>query len=271
LVLIIIRMLRQPRWAVEPMSLLIVGLTLGFAWLTKINALLWTAPLAASIAIALRSQKMNWIGWLRAAAIVATCTLAVSGWLLVRNYRLVGKPFYLESSVAHQQWWQDPGYRTPDNFYEFGHVFSRPIYNGMASVWDSLYGSLWGNGILVGRAPWNTELMWWGLWLAIVPTVGIAIGMVRSVVGPSVCQPREILQVSTLAVACFVAAIVYVYLRLPIYSCAKASYMLSTAPCLGLLAAAGLEWPMRMRWLRAIIGGLLVCWAVTAYLTFWAA
>lgn len=268
LILIILRMLRDPRWGVEPMSLLMAGLTLGFAILTKINALLWAAPLAAAIAIALNDQKVKPLGWLRSMAIVATGTVAVVGWLIVRNVRMVGKPFYLNTSVANQNWWQDPGFRTPDNFYEFGHVFSRPIYNGMASVWDSLYGSLWGNGILSGHAPWNTYLMYVGLFLSILPTLAIGIGMVRSVLGRPLSRPPEILQVATLAIGCFVAAIVYVYLTLPIYSCAKASYLLSTLPCLGLLAAAGLAGPFKIRWVRALLGGVLISWAATGYLTF---
>ena len=268
LFLIILRMLQQPRWAVEPMSMLIAGLTLGLAILTKVNAILWAAPLAAAIAIALNHQKTNAIGWFRSIAIVATGAVAVVGWLIVRNVRLVHKPFYLNTSVANQAWWQDPGFRTPGNFYQFGHVFTRPIYNGMASVWDSLYGSLWGNGIFSGHAPWNTYLMFAGLFLSIVPMLAIAVGMVRSMLGRPLTRPPEILQVATLAIACFVAAIVYVYLTLPIYSCAKASYMLSTMPCLGLLAAAGLAAPFKIRWLRSIVGGILICWTATGYLTF---
>jgi hypothetical protein len=258
--LIAIRFLRDAKWAASPWSLLIAGLVLGLAWLTKINALLWGVPLGVAILMAMRSQKRS---VLRAIGIVAISALAVSGWLMVRNYRLVGKPFYLESS--NQPWWQDPGYRTPANVFEFGHVFTRPIYNGMGSVWDSLYGTLWGNGIPVGPVPWNTTTMWCGLWLAIVPSAAILIGMGRAVFGSC-----AVLCISTLAVGCFVAAILYVDLTLPIYSCAKASYMLSTAPCLGILAAAGMEKAFRFRWVRAVAGGVMVCWAGMAYVTFFA-
>jgi hypothetical protein len=265
--LIAIRFLRDDKWAASPWSLLIGGIVLGAACLTKINALLWAVPLCAAILIAMRAQKRSSF---RAIGIVAVSALAISGWLMVRNYRLVGKPFYLESSVANHQWWQDPGYRTPGNLFEFGHVFTRPIYNGMASVWDSLYGTLWGNGIPVGPVPWNTTTMLCGLWLALVPSAAILLGMGRSVLSPCAgCS--AVLRISTLAVGCFIAAIVYIYLTLPIYSCAKASYMLATAPCLGILAAAGLEKPMQIRWLRALLGGVIVCWAGMAYITFFAA
>jgi hypothetical protein len=46
----------------------------------------------------------------------------------------------------------------------------------------------------------------------------------------------------------------------------KASYMLSTVPCLALLAAAGLERPMAHRRARAVVAGVLTCWASTSYL-----
>jgi hypothetical protein len=64
--------------------------------------------------------------------------------------------------------------------------------------------------------------------------------------------------------ALFLLAMMYVCLTLPIYSCVKSSYMLSTTPCLALLAAAGFDW-LTPNWaLRAVGAGALVCWAITA-------
>lgn len=185
--------------------------------------------------------------------------------MLIRNLLLIGKPFYLESSVARSQWWQDPGYRTPRMFYEFGNVFSRPIYNGLESVWDSLYGTLWGNGIVSGQPDWNFGLMSCGLWLAIVPMLAIAIGVWQAISKRNTC-----LIFAILSIGCFIPAILYVYLTLPIYSCAKASYMLGTTPCIGLLAAAGFNIVMKKKLPRAIAGGAIVCWAVVVYLTYFA-
>jgi hypothetical protein len=92
--------------------------------------------------------------------------------------------------------------------------------------------------------------------------------MIRSVLLRNDPHVRDSLRIATLTIGCFIAAILYVYLRLPIFSCAKASYMLGATPCLGLLAAAGFDCVPFSRWMRAIILGMIVCWAVTAYATY---
>ena len=270
ILLMILRFITRPQAARSSISLALAGAALGLAWLTKINTVLWALPLGIAIAVALRREKINLEGWIKAGAIVAGFTLLISGWLMIRNYRQVGKLFYLESSVAQSQWWQDPGYRTPSTLYEFGHVFLRPTHNVMASVWDSLYGTLWGTGVPSGQAPWHYGLMWCGLWLAIIPSLSIFLGTARVMFDRQSAPSSESLQIAVLTVGCFIAAILYVYITLPIYGCAKASYMMGTTPCLGLLAAMGFDWIKNYRWLGAIFNGLLICWAVTAYLTYFA-
>jgi uncharacterized membrane protein len=270
ILLITLRLVSQPQLARSPRWLTIAGLAIGFALITKINTVLWWVPLSVALVIALRHQQARGVDWFKAFALVAGVALLISGWLMARNVSLVGKPFVLESSEAGLQWWQDPGYRTPGNFYEFGHVLARPIYNGNASVWDSLYGTLWGKGIPSGQEPWNFRFMWCGLWVAIIPWLAIVVGMFRSVLFCSEANLRNSLRLATLTVGCFVAAILYIYLRLPIFSCAKSSYMLGTMPCLGLLAATGFDCVSSYRWLRAIAGGVIVCWAAVSYLTFFA-
>ena len=71
-----------------------------------------------------------------------------------------------------------------------------------------------------------------------------------------------------LSVGLFVAAVVGVYLTLPIYSCAKASYLLSTLPCVAVLAAAGWDRVVAGRRVRAVAVGLLACWAVASFLAY---
>jgi hypothetical protein len=196
---------------------------------------------------------------------VPAVALGVSGWYFARNLVQVGRPFFRESSVVALRWWQDPGYRVPSNLTEFGHVFARPIYNGLGSVWDSLYGSLWANGIPSGRPPWNYGPMAAGLWLGLIPTALILTGVATAAFGR---RGTAALRFAAVSVALFVAAVVNVYLTLPIYSDGKASYLLGTAPCLALLAAGGLD-PLRPhRWPRAIVAGAVFCWAVVAYLTY---
>ena len=152
ILLITLRFLKQPRLARSPRWLAIAGLMLGLAWITKINTVLWLIPLTGAVAVSLIREKAALADWFKAVGFAASAALLISGWLMIRNYCLVGKPFFLESSESQSQWWQDPGFRTPRNFYEFGHVFARPIYNGTASMWDSVYGTLWGKEFPAGRS-----------------------------------------------------------------------------------------------------------------------
>jgi hypothetical protein len=273
-------LLNDPKKVRSTRHLVGLGAALGFAWLTKVSGLVWTVPVAGALLAAMMWGRPGWPpqrprvaavaatpvnarrDWARL-ALVPAVALLVSGWYFIRNQVQVGRPFFRESSVQALRWWQDPGYRVPSNLVEFGHVFARPIYNGLGSVWDSLYGSLWANGIPSGQTPWNFGLMGAGLWLGLIPTALIGLGIAVAVVGRS-----SALRFAAASVGLFVAAIVSVYLTLPIYSCAKASYALGTAPCVALLAAAGFDLLRRWRWVRAVVGGMVFCWAVVAYVTY---
>ena len=254
--------LARPDRARSAPFLALLGATLGVAWLSKISTLLWCGPVGlAGVAVLWRSP---WAERARAAAVVAAAALLVSGWYFAVTVARTGKPILAESPAARAgDWWQDSGYRVPSNLWSFGGCFARPVYNGLGSVWDSLYGSVWGNGIVAGRPPWNYGLMSAGLGLAVVPT-GL---MLAGVVGR---RRVAAVRFSAVAVGLFVLAIVNVYLTLPIYSCGKGSYLLGTAPCLGVLAAAGFDTLRPWRRARAVVGGLVVSWAVVAYLTYFA-
>ena len=306
--LILLRWLTHPQLVRSAKTLAIAGVILGFAWVTKINTLLWIVPVFAAIVMALKSKQTRVLRdmppslshnpnqmrcegnvlaashpalqivsepafaaishFLGGVAVVVAIALTICGPYIVHNLLLSGRPFYIEYPVSAARWWQDPGYRTLKSFFEFGHVFARPVYNGTQSVWDSLYGTFWGKGIPSGQEPWNFRYMWCGLWLAIIPSVLILAGMIRSFCLKEQPIVRNSLRLSTLIVASFVAAILYVYLRLPIFSCAKASYMLGTLPCAGLLAAAGFDCVSSNRWMRAVTAAAVTGWAAIAYMTF---
>jgi hypothetical protein len=196
----------------------------------------------------------------------------------------VGTPFYSNATVAGLQWWQYPGYRTLGQLLTFGHVFTGPVYSGTRSVWDALYSTLWSDGFMNGysefkdRPPFHFRLMSCGLWLGAVPTALMLLAVARLLVGrrrqtdQHVRSPVDPTFVGFAAttVTCFLVAILYVYLTLPTYSCAKASYILGATPCLALLVAAGFEELGRYRPLQIVTRGLLCCWAVIAYLTYFA-
>ena len=115
--------------------LVVIGALLGISWITKISTLIWIIPLCAVMVRALILERASIRDWFRSTAAVGSACIATSGWFFARNFILVGKPFYTQAYLADARWWQDPGYRTPAMFFEFGHVLTGPIYSGMRSVW----------------------------------------------------------------------------------------------------------------------------------------
>jgi hypothetical protein len=75
-------------------------------------------------------------------------------------------------------------------------------------------------------------------------------------------------QFSAFFVLSFLAGVVYLYLKVPIYSQAKASYMLGLTPCFAVLFASGARFLLRRTVIRAAFYGWMACWAVSAYLSF---
>jgi hypothetical protein len=270
IVLCMLNFVAHPSAARSTAQLLLAGAALGLAYLTKVSSLLWVVPMGMAILWALKRDGAFFAQWCKSIALFTISGCSVGGWYALRSILLVGTPVYTAPSMQPDRWWQDPGYRTADMFLSFGHALSRPIYNGTSSIWDSLYATMWGYGIVAGQIPWNLGLMWSGLWLALIPLAGIFAGIFWAIFSREdrAAHTKTSLRFCVMATGCFMLAILYVYLTLPIYSCAKASYMLGTAPCIGLLAAAGFDLISGHRMLRAAVGALLICWAVTAYLTY---
>ena len=252
------RFLDRPADADRPRWWAVAGVLLGLAVLSKVSMGLWAVPLGA---VLLRGRPA------RTVATVGAVAALVCGPFLLRTWHLAGTPVLSHTVLRNASWWQDPGYRTPRQLLTFGRGLTRVAYGGVDGVWDSLYSTVWGNGFLSGvidvnhRSPWHFDLMSCGLWFGLVPTAAIVVGAVAGRVRGGRWFPVG-------SVGLFVAALLWVYLTLPIYSCAKGSYLLSTTPCLAVLAAAGLDRAMVGRRSRAVVAGLLTCWAVTSYGTY---
>jgi hypothetical protein len=110
----------------------------------------------------------------------------------------------------------------------------------------------------------NFESMAISAWLALPVTIAIASGAFV----PSSGSEKRARSVALAAVASFALALVYMYLKLPIYSTIKASYMLGLTGCFGMLGACGLRPLMANAWLRAATFGWLACWGVSAYASY---
>ena len=251
----------------ERRDLAALGTTLGLALLSKASALVVVPPVLGLVGLRL---------WRRGRAVevslAAMCAAAVSGWYYAGNALRYGTPIpsmFAEAFV----WWQEPGYRTPAQLLRFGAALTHPIYAGVNGLWDSLYSTLWMDGYLSGVAdpriapPWNYAFMFACGLFALVPTLAIAAGFWRLSARPR-DDRDESLRFCGAVVGLYVAAIVYVYLRLPIYSAGKASYMLGATPCLALLAASGFDALSSRRAVRAALYAALACWAVSAYAAY---
>jgi 4-amino-4-deoxy-L-arabinose transferase-like glycosyltransferase len=259
------------------------GLLLGAAVMTKLSAVILVAPICgAVIFLALRRR----LGWLKGSLLVAAIpgiVVLVAAPYFIRNLIVMGAPSYVSYLRGFATWNQYPGYLTPAQFFEFGHVFTGPVFTGTQSVWDSIYGTLMANTLQYGvtdfehRPRFHYGLMWCVLWVGIVPVIAFFVAVVRSISILVRSGSREIgnrameiapIYFCVVTVGLFTAAIVYVYSTLAIYSCAKASYMLAATPCIAVLVAAGVEWIGSGRSLKHAVFGLIFCWGVISYLTY---
>ena len=129
---------------------------------------------------------------------------------------------------------------------------------------------MWLDGFVSGTStipkgvPWNLDLMEAGAWLGLVPAALMVCGLVA---GWRIA-PRAVWTFAVAAIAIYLAAVVDLYVRLPIYSTAKATYTLGLLPCYAVLAAAGAAPFLRFRLSRAILFSALSCWAVAAYAAY---
>jgi hypothetical protein len=265
----------QPALAARPRRQLALGAILGIGLLSKVTGLLLVAPVLLAVAAALRRSgaPVRAIG----GAIGRTCALALLvsggyyGWVWLR----LGRPFIGGWDPARGiAWWQDPGYRTVDQYLSFGESLSYPIYAGYRSVWDGLHASLWLDGMLSGRIggvlpPWHMEALLAGAWLGLVPLALILLGVARAA-GRLRRGAGDGIVLAAGTVGLYYAALIWLSLQVPIYSTLKASYTLGLLPCYGVLAAAGFGVVPRRAWLRVPLAAGLACWAVFSYVAYFA-
>jgi hypothetical protein len=264
-----------------------LGILWGLALLSKVTPFLLTPLVIATIVWQARREVVSTatphsgasanskyralgLGLTRLAYVFGACLVA-SGWWFARNVSHFGKPVIFGGTPESGfLWWQDPSYRTWNQLASFGTTLVQPVYSGCWSLWDSLYSSMWLDGFVSGTStipkgvPWNLSWMEAGAWLGLIPMglilCGVLYGWGRG--------PRAVLLFAMAAVTIYLAAIIDLYVRLPVYSTAKATYTLGLLPCYAVLAAAGAAPLLRFRLPRAILFSALACWAVAAYAAY---
>jgi 4-amino-4-deoxy-L-arabinose transferase-like glycosyltransferase len=248
-----------------------LGTLLGLALLTKVTAVL-LVPFAVILVIYIlnkRNQSLRYI--VLRVSLVSGIIFVIAGWYYIRNWIELGRPFV--GGWESSGWWQDPGYRTVLDFLSFGRSLSAPIYSSVNGFWDSIYSTLWLDGNLSGkwqyegRPPWNYDFMLSGALLSLVPTTGILMGILLTISRPLQRSYRAQF-FSVCSIGIYFAALLYLYITVPIFSTAKATYTLGLIPCYAILCVTGLDYLSKNNLLRGVINACLACWAVTSYCSY---
>lgn len=277
-VLLGMRFLLDPGRGRRPRAVVCLGVALGVALLAKATAVLVLFPLAALIlyaTMATGEAKQRRVGQaLRVFAIICAAAFVIAGWWYLRNQIQLGKPFFGGWEPERNiRWWQYPGYRSPAQFYRFGHVLFRPVCSSVLGFWNGLYGSTWMDGYLgsmviyEARPHWNYGFALSGVWLGFIPISAMAIGAIRAVRHPRQSAKKGLL-FALVFLGFYLAAMLYGFLTVPMYCVVKGTYTLGLLPCYAILAASGVEWLGRWPLARSIFYGAFACWAAAAYLAY---
>ena len=254
----------------------LLGFLWGLALLTKLTAVLLIPPLIYFCSYAmmshLKGHGRKWIIITHRLLTTFLIAALVSGWYYMRNWIALGR-FFVGGwdSGRNFTWYQDPGYRTLSQLFSFGEALSYPVFAGTKGFWDSLYSTFWLDGFLGGIGyydkipPWNYNLMLSSAWLSLLPTAAIVLGVIHAF-----RRPLYALERGTLFTACslivYLFAILYLFLTVPIFSTAKATYMMGLIPCYAVLCASGMDiMTPKQAALRTAVHAAFVCWAAGAY------
>lgn len=256
----------RTKWA-----LVMMGVALGLALLSKLTALFLIPPLAALMAYGFMTAPGERKVRRAASALLLVFGMAalVGGWYYARNYIVLGRAFWggwePERSI---QWWQDPGYRTLAQLIPRGEALVYPVCSSLVSFWDGFYSTLWADSYISSTTdanyapPWNYNLMLGGVLLSLIPT-GMIFAGVAAAMRKRPERPGLIFLGGTLLL--YIAMLIYGFLSLPYYCITKAAYTLGLVCCYGALAAAGFDLLSRGRVVRAVLAGGIAAWAAAAY------
>ncbi|MFN2376134.1 MAG: hypothetical protein ABR538_06335 [Candidatus Binatia bacterium] len=187
--------------------------------------------------------RLRHLGW---GTLAAGITLATSGWLYARNLAKFGTPFIgAWDQRSGFRIVQPPGYHTADFYTRFGSVFwNEPSHAPFSSIWDGMYGTLWGDSYLMFLSRDSPEIAMLAiacLWLGLLPTVAILLGFGQALWRLFTRGWNQPLFIPVVTTALTVTAMISFTLEHPLYSAQKAHWGLSILPCAAAFAAIGLE------------------------------
>ena len=257
-------------------SSLVLGAVLGAALLAKVTALLAALVIIASFCLRPPGVKASAMTFLRTGGMVAVGALVVCGWFYARIWHHYGTPLVGNwDAFLGFHWWQDPGFHTAADYARFGRSLTHPFFSAYAGVADGIYSTLWGDGLysganpLVGRPPWNYNLMAAGYLLALAPALVLLSGLVAALLR-FFRRPTAELFVLLGLPAAVGFGMVYMSLKVPSYAQAKAFYGLCLLVPLGFFGAVGWEVLTRGRRLRQyVLGVVLLVWLMNCVAAMW--
>lgn len=229
----------------------VLGALLGAAALTKYSSLLWLPLLLGAVAVKRLCVERSGVARAAGGTLLAgSIAVALAGWVYVRNAWLFGDPLVWNlDATPGESWWQLPGFHTVDYFLRFGDSFTAPWFSSFYSFWDSLYTTLWGDGLLSGAigprdAPlrWRYDVMAASFLLAAPATLCLAAGWavaVRIAFRDADLGRRLAFSLLIALPPILLAAIASASLHYPFWSSSKSFYALALAPTLASLGVLG--------------------------------
>lgn len=276
-VFVVLKFLINPDLALQQRQHYILGILLGLGLLSKVTVLLLILLSTAALIWVLFSLNQNYkfiaISCLRVIGII----FVIAGWYYVRNWIFLGKPFIGGWDPANGlYWWQEPGYRVIEHFTTFGLSLFYPIYAGTVGFWDSVYSNFWtdaGLGGFIskdGSSYWNLSFMLALPLLSLAPTIAILSGSL-SIFKPRELKNNSILIFATACVTIYFAALMYMYILVPMHSQGRATYTMGIIPCYAILCAQGVSMFSKGAVTQGIFTGLLLVWGIFSFISFFPA
>ncbi len=254
------------------------GVLLGLALLTKITPVILTPLILITITynhfIFSEFRPQSSSIFIQHVILMLIVTVAISGWYYFRNLIELGTLYMAGENPARGiAWWQDPGYRTLQQSLSFGKSLFNPIYAVNYSFWDALYSTFWADGLLSGTAkfsnipPWNYRFLISNVWLALLPTMLIGLGIFKSI-GYKSSSERSVLLFSAACIMLYLAAIFYRFVTVPYLCGVKASYANGILPCIALLCATGFDHVARNVIIKRILISATIVWMIFVLFSF---
>jgi tetratricopeptide (TPR) repeat protein len=253
-----------------------LGAFAGLAMLAKATSLLLIPPLFGALMIKLLQERASLFGWFRVFGVTIAAILATCGWHYARIWHHFGTPIVGNWDPALGfSWWQDPGFHVARDYFRFGAALIAPLFSGFNGFADGIYSTLWGDSLcgglsgLLSRTPWNYQLMIGGYWLALLPTLLVAIGAAVAIYRFARQPSPEWFLLLGLS-ATFTVGLIFMTLKVPSYAQVKAFYGLSAI--VPFCAFAVIGWQMLTacsRTSQLLFGGVLVFFSINSFGSVW--